>query len=141
MADEPNPAPPTAASTVGPETSEVRDWVGGRLDVLGGSSVARIDGFFVDEETGRPEWLVVRLGRFGQHALIPAREAVHAAGKVWIPYSRETVKGAPRVNTKAPLSRETELELLKHFGVTGDTGRAAELNARGFEAITASPAT
>jgi hypothetical protein len=140
MADDPNPAP-TASSTVGPEASEVRDWIGGRLDVLGGSSVARVDGFFVDEETGRPEWLVVRLGRFGQHVLIPAREAVGAAGKVWVPYSREAVKGAPRVNTKAPLAREAELELLKHFGVAGDTGRAAELNARGFEAITASPAT
>jgi hypothetical protein len=141
MPDEPNPAPPTASSTVGPELSDVRDWIGGRLDVLGGSSVARVDGFFVDAETGRPEWLVVRLGRFGQHVLIPAREAVHAAGKVWVPYSREAVKGAPRANTKAPLTREAELELLKHYGAAGDAGRAAELNARGFEAITASPAT
>jgi hypothetical protein len=37
------------------------------------------------------------------------------------------------------MNRETELELLKHFGVGGEFGRAAELNARGFEAITASP--
>jgi hypothetical protein len=141
MADEPNPAPPTASPTPGPDASEVREWIGGRLDVLGGSSVARVDGFFVDEESGRPEWLVVRLGRFGQHVLIPAREAVHAAGKVWVPYSRDAVKGAPRVNTKAPLTREAELELLKYYGAGGNAGRAAELNARGFEAITASPAT
>jgi hypothetical protein len=43
------------------------------------------------------------------------------------------------VNTKTPLNRETELELLKHFGVAGEFGRAAELNALGFVAITASP--
>ena len=34
-----------------------------------------------------------------------------------------------------------ELELLKHFGAGGNAGRAAELSARGSEAITASPAS
>jgi|SRR5215218_2706216 len=130
----------TAAPATGPDADEVRGWVGARLDVLGGTSVARIDGFYTDSETGRPEWLVVRLGRFGQPTLVPARDAVGAAGKVWVPYSRETVKSAPRRKAKGPLTRETELELLNHFGVAGDAGRAAELNARGFDAATASPA-
>jgi hypothetical protein len=60
---------------------------------------------------------------------------------VWVPYARETIKGAPKAGTKAPLTREAELELLKHFGAGGDAGRTAELGARGFEAITASPAS
>src|SRR3954452_13123325 len=137
----PEDASATAASQAGPDADEVRGWIGDRLDVLGGSSVARVDGFFVDAETGRPEWLVVRLGRFGQAPLVPARDAVGAAGKVWVPYSRETLKSAPRRKAKDPLTREAELELLKHFGVAGDAGRAAELGAHGFEAITASPAT
>jgi hypothetical protein len=34
-----------------------------------------------------------------------------------------------------------ELELLKHFGAGGNASRAAELSARSFEAITASPAS
>lgn len=131
----------TASAHSGPEADEVRGWIGTRLDVFGGSSVARIDGFYVDAGTGRPEWLVVRLGRFGQPTLVPARDAVGAAGKVWVPYSREVLKSAPRRKAKEPLTRETELELLRHFGVGGDAGRAAELNARGFDAITASPAT
>jgi len=134
-------AAPVAASQTGPGADEVRGWVGDRLDVLGGSGVARVDGFYADAETGRPEWLVVRLGRFGQPTLAPARDAVGAAGKVWIPYSRETVKGAPRRKAKQPLTREAELELLKHYGVAGDAGRAAELSDRGFKAITASPAS
>jgi hypothetical protein len=141
MADEPHPASATENPGAGPGEAEVRSWIGSRLDVLGGSSVARIDGFYVDEETGRPEWLVIRIGRFGQHTLVPAREAVGAAGKIWIPYSRETIKATPKVNTKAPLTREAELELLKHYGAGGDAGRAAELGGRGFEAITASPTT
>lgn len=133
-------APSPTASETGPDADEVRGWIGDRLDVLGGSSVARVDGFYVDAETGRPEWLVVRLGRFSQPTLVPARDAVGAAGKVWVPYSRDTLKSAPRGKAKQPLTRDAELELLDHFGVAGDAGRAAELNARGLDAITASPA-
>jgi PRC-barrel domain protein len=123
-----------------PDAAEAQTWIGARLDDLGGTAVGKIDGFFVDEDSGRPEWLVVRLGRFGQQGLVPAREAVGVAGRVWVPYRREAMKAAPRGGTKAPLTREAELELLKHFGAGGDAGRTAELNARGFEAITSSPA-
>jgi hypothetical protein len=66
-------AAPATGAVTGPDADEVRGWIGDRLDVLGGSSFARVDGFFVDAETGRPEWLVVRLGRFGQPTLVPAR--------------------------------------------------------------------
>jgi hypothetical protein len=131
----------TTAAAAGPEAAEVRGWLGSRLDEIGGATIAKIDRYCVDEQTGRPEWLVVRLGRFGHHALVPAREAVEAAGHVWVPYSRDAIKRAPRRNTKSPLDRETELDLLRHYGVAGGAGRAAELSARGFEAITARPAT
>jgi hypothetical protein len=57
-----------------------------------------------------------------------------------VPYPREAIKRAPKAGTKSPLTRERELELLKHYGAGGDAGRTAELSARGFEAITASPA-
>jgi hypothetical protein len=137
MTDDPTPA----AATTGPDAAEARGWIGARLDEIGGAAVAKIEGLFADPETGRPEWLVVRLGRFGQRGLVPAREAVGVGGRVWVPYSREAIKGASSANTKTPLTREAELELLKHFGAEGDAGRAAELRDRGFEAITAGPAT
>lgn len=137
MTDDPSPA----AAATGPDADEVRCWIGSRLDEIGGTAVAKIEGFFADSETGRPEWLVVRLGRFGQHGLAPAREAVGVGGRVWVPYSRDAIKGTAKTSTKTPLTREAELELLKHFGADGDAGRAAELSARGFEAITAGPAT
>jgi hypothetical protein len=134
-------AAPTTTGAAGPDAAEVLGWLGSRLDEIGGASVAKIDGLHVDERTGRPEWLVVRLGRFGHHAVVPAREAVEAAGHVWVPYARDVIKRAPRTDTKSPLNRETELDLLRHYGVAGEAGRAAELSTRGFEAITARPAT
>ena len=129
-----------APDATGPDAAEARGWIGGRLEDMAGTSVGKIESFHVDEQTSRPEWLVVRAGRFGHHGLVPAREAVGAAGRVWVPYSRDVIKRAPKVDTRAPLTREAELELLEHYGVHGEIGRAAELSQHGFEAITASPA-
>ncbi|SRR6266540_6043676 len=125
------------APATGPDLSEVRSWVGGRLDAIGGTSVGKLDGAYVDEESERPEWLVVRLGRFGQRALVPAREAVGGVGRVWIPYHQDAIKRAPKVDTRAPLSRGREQELLAHYGIAAEVGRAAELAARDPDAITA----
>jgi hypothetical protein len=138
MADAADTDSAPAAPGVGPDAEEARGWTGHRLDVLGGSGVARIDGYYADAETGRPEWLVAKLGRFGQSTLVPARDAVGAAGKVWVPYSLEIVKAAPRRKAKQPLTRQAELELLEHFGIGKEAGRAAELDARGPDAVTAS---
>jgi hypothetical protein len=38
------------------------------------------------------------------------------------------------------MAEDVTLELLQHLGVAGEAGRAAELGARGFDAITANPA-
>jgi hypothetical protein len=46
---------------------EVRGWNGHRLDEVGGAAVGKIEGAFVDEESGQPEWLLARIGRFGHH--------------------------------------------------------------------------
>ena len=54
------PHRPRAPHRTGPDLDEARSWIGGRLDEIGGTSVAKVEGVFVDSETGRPEWLAVR---------------------------------------------------------------------------------
>jgi hypothetical protein len=127
-------------TSAGPDLSEVRSWLGSRLDAVGGTSVGKLVGAYVNEEGERPEWLLVRLGRFGNHALVPAREAVGGVGHVWVPYHQDAIKRAPKVDTRAPLTRERELELLAHYGIAGGVGRASELAERDSAAITARPA-
>lgn len=134
-------ATPSNATPPPLELSEVRSWAGSRLDEIGGGTVGKVEGAYVDADSGKPEWLLVRLGRFGHHGLVPAREAVGGVGHVWVPYYRDAIRRSPKVDTKAPLSRERELELLSHFGIAGEVGRAAELAERDPEAITARPAS
>jgi hypothetical protein len=141
MGDESGSGAATAlASTGGPSAAEARGWAGHQLDDLTGAAVGRIDGVLVDAADGQPEWLVVRAGRFGHRTLAPAARAMAAAGRVWVPYARDVIRGAPRLDGPRGLTRADEDELLGHYGVAGDPGRAAEIAGREPAAVTATPA-
>ncbi len=97
--------------TLSPDGADA--YAGYKLDEMGGSQVGRVEG----TATGRIEWLVARMGRFGHYCLVPARDAVSANGRVWVPYTRDQIRRAPRVEPKAPLDSETEATVLAHYGL------------------------
>jgi hypothetical protein len=119
-----------------PGTEEILGWVGSRLDEMGGAGVGKLEGAYVDAESGQTVWLLVRVGRFGRRSLVPARDAVEGGGHVWVPYAREVLRGAPRVDPGEPLDAEREREVSGYYGTT----RAAELSGRRFGAPTTRPA-
>jgi hypothetical protein len=119
-----------------PGVDEVKGWVGARLDEIGGASVGKIEGVYVDERSAEPEWLLVKIGRFGRRSLVPARDAVGGVGHVWVPFPRDTLRGAPRVEPGHPLDIERETELSTHYGIA----RAAQLADRPPGAVTSRPA-
>jgi len=122
-----------------PTEAEIRGWVGHRLDELGGASVGKVDGVFVDDSSGEPEWLLARMGRFGHHTLVPARDAVEGVKRVWVPYTRDQIRSGPKANTSAPLSAGAERELLAHYGIMADAGRGVAIADRDDAEITARP--
>lgn len=129
-----------AADDVPVTAEEARSWVGFKLDEMGGQSIGKVEGIYVDDQGGRPEWLLARMGRFGHHCLVPAREAVAAGGRVWVPYSRDQIRSAPRIEPNRALERDREQALLEHYGVgTGEAGRGAELAERAAADVTARP--
>jgi hypothetical protein len=130
-----------AEATAGrPSLEEVVPWVGHRLDEIAGDAVGKVEGSYVDAESGRPEWLLSRLGRFGHYCLVPARDAVGGVGHVWVPYTRDQIRGAPRIEPKAELTKAREDEVLQHYGISGEAGRAADIASRDDDAATARPA-
>jgi hypothetical protein len=140
MAEDAKPSEEEAQET-GDELEQAKAWVGHKLDELGGHAVGRVEGVYVDDSSGRPEWLLARMGRFGHHCLVPARDAVAAGGHVWVPYSRDQIRRAPRIEPNSPLERDREQALLDHYGIgTGEAGRGADLAEREAADITARPA-
>ncbi len=119
---------------------EERTWPGLQLDDRAGSQVGRIEGALIDDATNSVEWLLVRFGRFGQRALVPARDAVGAVGRVWVPYDAEQIRTSPKATAGKALSKDDELALLSHYGIDGPAGRAADLADRDGSSPTARPA-
>ena len=107
-----------------PDLEVVLSWSGHRLDDRAGSAVGRVEGAYVRQSGRAPDWLLAQMGRFGHHCLIPARHAVAAAGHVWVPYTREQIRRAPRIEPGVTLSAERARELLAHYGAHGDAAPA-----------------
>ena len=102
-------------SAPGPE--EIRSWSGHRLDDLSGATVGRVQGPYAKGSGDRPAWLLARMGRFGHYCLVPARDAVAAAGHVWVPYTRAQIRQAPRIEPGTRLTPEVEADLRSHYGL------------------------
>jgi hypothetical protein len=131
--------PTEADSAPRPTAEEMRGWAGFRLDEIAGAGVGKVEGVFVDEQGEEPVWLLARMGRFGHHTVVPARDAVAAAGRVWVPYTRDQIRRAARVNPTEPLTAEAERGLLDHYGIASDSDRAPEIADRDPGAVTAKP--
>ncbi len=129
-----------AAPAPQPSLEDVRAWEGYRVDGIDGHSVAKVEGAFVDAESGEPAWVLVKLGRFGRVVPISVRECAAAGGRVWVPHDREVIREAPAVDPGQPLTGEQEGMVLGYYGIPDPVGRAAELRDRGGDKVTAKPA-
>ena len=123
-----------------PSLEEVVSWAGHKLDGIADKNVGKVEGAYVDAESGQPEWLLTRLGRLGHYCLVPARDAVAGIGPVWVPYTRDQIRKAPKIEPKAGLTAEKERELLDFYGIAGEAGRAADIAEHGAQEVTAKPA-
>ncbi|HXR31136.1 MAG TPA: hypothetical protein VN752_08355 [Solirubrobacterales bacterium] len=124
-----------------PSAAEVRDWAGHAVDDLDGAAVGRVQGLFVDAESGDASWLIVRQGRRrGTLVAVPLRDCAAAAERVWVAHQRAVIRSAPVVDPTRPLLREHELAIAAHFGIGERAGRAAEVCGRPEGSITSQPA-
>jgi hypothetical protein len=117
-----------------------RSWKGFAVDDASGATVGRARGILVDAESREPVWLLARAGRFGKDFVIPLGDCAAVAGRIWAPYSREALRGAPAVDARGALSREGELEICAHYGIEPGWGRAAQVIGRAEGETTALPA-
>jgi PRC-barrel domain len=122
-----------------PSSEETRHWLGFRLDDITGEAVGKVESNYVDTEDEQPRWLLVKLGLFGKHCLIPAADAVGGAGRVWVPYEREWIRQAPEARGGKPLDQETELGLCMYWGFAA-ADRAREIQDREAKAVSVRPA-
>jgi sporulation protein YlmC with PRC-barrel domain len=114
-----------------PSVEEVRAWVGRSMIDSDGKQLGEITDIYLDRETDRPEWAVVRTGLFGlRSSFVPLAEATHADDRIQVPHERTLVKDAPNIEADGQLSEAEEAELYRHYGmdyeiVTADGDQAS----------------
>ncbi len=109
---------------------EVRDWLGRELYGEGHEKVGSITDIYLDDATGEPEWLAVKTGLFGMNvSFVPIAGASEMEDHVMVPYTKDTVKDAPNVDSDGELSPEQERRLYEHYEIAFGT-----VDAQAFDA-------
>ena len=79
-----------------PSVEMVRGWLGRVMVDRDGNRLGEITDIYLDRETERPEWAVVRTGLFGMRStFVPMAEAAEAIDQIQVPHQRTAVKDAP----------------------------------------------
>jgi len=126
-----------------PTLEEVDAWDGAEVTELGGAKVGTAQGCFVDDDSGEPAWLVVKVeGRRRRGVRIVTVPLGFCAGApfgIWVAQEGEKIAAAPVVDPARPLLREHELTICAHYGVSDEVGRGAEVAERPEGAVTSGP--
>jgi uncharacterized protein (TIGR02271 family) len=87
-----------------------------------GEKIGTAGQVFLDDETGRPEWLTVNTGLFGtKESFIPIPGLTSRGDDVAVAWDKETVKGAPNVDvTSGHIDEAEEAELYRYYGMGED---------------------
>jgi uncharacterized protein (TIGR02271 family) len=117
-----------------PDLNSVRAWQDRTLVDRDGDRIGSIDAIYLDDQTGQPEWALVNTGLFGTKAsFVPLAQATPAGDDVRVPYDKQLVKDAPRVDPDQHLSEAEERQLWRHYGL--DYDRTTRRRATGKDAV------
>ena len=83
-----------------------------------GEKIGKIEDIFLVEETGRPEWALVKLGKIKSSAtLVPLEGAREADGSVRSGVEKRVVDEAPRLEGDKDPSEQLVNAIYRHYGV------------------------
>ena len=97
-------------------------------DVYGsdGDKVGKVGQVFLDDVTGKPEWVTVQTGLFGtKETFVPIESADLDGDRLQVPFSKDKIKDAPGVDAdQGHLSPDEERTLYDYYGIGYDTDRS-----------------
>ncbi len=90
-----------------------------------GKKIGTVEDIYIDRETDRAEWALVNTGLFGtKSSFVPLARATKEGDSLVVPYSKDHVSGAPKMDTDGELSQQEEAELYAYYGLDYSEGRS-----------------
>ncbi|CAL8897682.1 DUF2382 domain-containing protein [Kocuria varians] len=92
----------------------------------GGDKIGKVEQVFLDDNSGEPTFLTVNTGLFGaKENFVPVKGASQDGDRVVLPYTKDVVKDAPKVDADQHLSPAEEEELYRYYELNYEGGRTA----------------
>jgi uncharacterized protein (TIGR02271 family) len=106
-------------------TQNVTEWRGQELLDNDGEKIGTIEEIYLDTDTDRPEWALVKTGLFGgKGTFVPLAQADPTGDGVQVPFEKSHVKDAPNIDPDGELSRSEERTLYEHYGLGYDDAQS-----------------
>jgi uncharacterized protein (TIGR02271 family) len=96
----------------------------------GGEKIGKVvDVYESNDGAAEGTFVTVATGLFGSHAsFVPLAQAQANGDTITVPYDKELVKDAPRVERDDELSAQEEERLYAHYSLAGSTGRTGTID-------------
>jgi membrane protein len=108
-----------------PEADTDHDWEGRPMLDRSGDELGTIEEIYLVEETGRPEWAVVRLVGLGRRrTLVPLAAAAPTGNGIRAAYEKRVVRDAPGIGGDAEPSMQQVADAYRHYGIAYESGSA-----------------
>ena len=89
-----------------------------------GDKIGSAGQVYLDNNSGEPEWVTVKTGLFGtKESFVPLRNASLSEGRIVVPFGKDRVKGAPKIDADGQLTPEEEDELYRYYELNDGTSR------------------
>lgn len=106
-------------------TENIDDLLQRSVNVLSedGNKIGSVGQVYADDTDGQPTWVTVKTGLFGtSESFVPLQGARIEGDDIVVPYTKDQVKDAPRVETDGHLEPSEEDRLFDHYGLAGHQG-------------------
>lgn len=108
------------------DENQARETIGSTAYTQDGDKLGKVGQLFLDDSTGRPEFVTVNTGLFGTNeSFVPVGDATFDGDRLTVPYTKDQVKNAPNVDVDGGhLDEADEDRLYAHYEMGGPTDRA-----------------
>src|ERR687893_425618 len=89
----------------------------------GGNKIGSAGLVLPHNRSGDPEWVSVKTGLFGtKESFVPLNQASFSDDRIVVPFDKDKIKNAPRIDADGELSPAEEDELYRYYGFSSSAG-------------------
>jgi uncharacterized protein (TIGR02271 family) len=109
-------------------TDRIAEWRDAELIDSTGDKIGNIDEIYVDDDTGKPEFAVVKTGFLGISGarFVPLQQGSWDEGErtIRVSWDKDTIKNSPDFDADGDLSEDQETEIYRHYGIDRSEDRS-----------------